>query len=624
MTKEKKQKKLRHSEYYDLQECFDNLYAKSKQGEAFTNTMELISSEENIRLAYRNIKRNSGSHTSGTDKLNIKDIEKLSAEKLVEIIQRKLKFYKPKPVRRVEIPKPNGKTRPLGIPTIVDRLVQQCILQVLEPICEAKFHKRSNGFRPNRSTEHAIAQCDRLIQLSHLHYVVDVDIKGFFDNVNHSKLIRQMWAIGIRDKRLICIIKQMLKAPIVMPDGDIIYPTKGTPQGGILSPLLANIVLNELDWWISSQWETMPTHKKYKININRNGNPIKSQIYRALRTSNLKEMYIVRYADDFKIFCRNKSDANNIFIAVKQWLKERLKLEISEEKSKVVNLKKNYSEFLGFKLKAARKGEKYIARSRMSDKAVKKETKKLKQQIIAIQHSKDSVSMTTNIRQYNSMVIGIHNYYQCATYVNLDCMKIQFQINRILYNRFKGQISRQGRIQHKYIADRYGKSKMIRFLNQEPICPIGYVKTKNAMDKKNKICKYTAEGREEIHKNLKFDESVMTVLHMLAKTVIQNRSVEYLDNRVSLYAAQFGKCVVTGNILWIDEIHCHHKKPTSQGGTDEYKNLVIIHKDVHTLIHAVKADTITAYLEKVKPTKSQLDKINKFRMLAGNPVIESF
>lgn len=210
---------------------------------------------------------------SGTDKLNIKDIEKLSAEKLVEIIQRKLKFYKPKAVRRVEIPKPNGKTRPLGIPTIVDRLVQQCILQVLEPICEAKFHKRSNGFRPNRSTEHAIAQCDRLIQLTHLHYVVDVDIKGFFDNVNHSKLIRQMWAMGIRDKKLICIIKQMLKAPIVLPNGDMIYPTKGTPQGGILSPLLANIVLNELDWWVSSQWETMPAHKEYKLRMDRNGNP---------------------------------------------------------------------------------------------------------------------------------------------------------------------------------------------------------------------------------------------------------------------------------------------------------------------------------------------------------------
>ena len=621
MTKEKKQKKLRYLEYYDLQECFDDMYAKSRQGEVFTNLMELISSEENIRLAYRSIKRNSGSHTSGTDKLNIKDIEKLSAEKLVEIIQRKLKFYKPKAVRRVEIPKPNGKTRPLGIPTIVDRLVQQCILQVLEPICEAKFHKRSNGFRPNRSTEHAIAQCDRLIQLTHLHYVVDVDIKGFFDNVNHSKLIRQMWAMGIRDKKLICIIKQMLKAPIVLPNGDMIYPTKGTPQGGILSPLLANIVLNELDWWVSSQWETMPAHKEYKLRMDRNGNPIRSHIYRAFRTSNLKEMYIVRSADDFKIFCRKRSDADKIFIAVKQWLKDRLKLEISEEKSKVVNLKKNYSEFLGFKLKAARKGGKYVARSHMSDKAVKKETEKLKQQIIVIQHSKDSISMTTNIRQYNSMVIGIHNYYRCATCVNPDCMEIQFRINKLWYNRLKGQISRQGSIRHKYIADRYGKSKMIRFLNQEPICPIGYVQTKNAMDKKNKICKYTAEGREEIHKSLKFDKCVTSVLHMLARSYLPNRSVEYMDNRVSLYAAQYGKCAVTGKVLWIDEIHCHHKKPISQGGTDEYKNLVIVHIDVHRLIHAVKPETIQAYLIKIKPNKSQLNKINKFRILAGNPAI---
>ena len=192
-----KQKKLRHLEYYDLQECFDDLYAKSKQGEVFTKLMEIVSSEENIRLAYRNIKRNTGSHTSGTDNLNIENIEKLSAEKLIEIIQRKFRYYKPNPVRRVEIPKPNGKARPLGIPTIIDRLVQQCILQVLEPICEAKFHERSNGFRPNRSTEHAMAQCYRMIQMQNMHFVVDIDIKGFFDNVNHSKLIRQMWAMGI-------------------------------------------------------------------------------------------------------------------------------------------------------------------------------------------------------------------------------------------------------------------------------------------------------------------------------------------------------------------------------------------------------------------------------------------
>ena len=616
-----KNAKLRHSEYYDTQNCFDELYAKSKQGDVFTNLIEIISSEENIRLAYRNIKRNSGSHTSGVDRLSIKDIEKLSTEKLVEIIQRKFKFYKPKAVRRVEIPKPNGKTRPLGIPTIIDRLVQQCVLQVLEPICEAKFHERSNGFRPNRSAEHALAQCYRMVQMQNLHFVVDVDIKGFFDNVNHHKLIRQIWAMGIRDKQLICVIKAMLKAPIVLPDGSIQYPTKGTAQGGVISPLLANIVLNELDWWISSQWESMPTHRIYKNEVKSSGTVGRSSAFAALRKSRLKEMFIVRYADDFKIFCRKRSDADKIFIAIKQWLKDRLSLEISEEKSKVVNLKKHYSEFLGFKIKAVRKGDKFVVRSHMSDKAVKRETKKLKEQIKAIEHCKDAEDGVKQILLYNSMVAGIHNYYQYATFVNKDCKAIQYRLNAVLYNRLKWRLEKSGTIRRKYIAKRYGASRMVRFINGEALCPVGYVQTKNPMYKKKKICKYTAEGREEIHRNLKFDETVMTVLHMLARAYLPNRSVEYMDNRVSLYAAQYGKCAVTGKVLWIDEIHCHHKKPLSQGGTDEYENLIIIHIDVHKLIHATKPETIQAYLNKIKPNKPQLDKINKLRVLAGNPAI---
>ena len=487
-----KNAKLRHSEYYDTQDCFDKLYAKSKQGDVFTNLMEIISSEENIRLAYRNIKCNSGSHTSGVDKLSIKDIEKLPAEKLVEIIQRKFKFYKPKAVRRVEIPKPNGKTRPLGIPTIIDRLVQQCVLQVLEPICEAKFHERSNGFRPNRSAEHALAQCYRMVQMQNLHFVVDVDIKGFFDNVNHHKLIRQIWTMGIRDKQLICVIKAMLKAPIVLPDGSIQYPTKGTAQGGVISPLLANIVLNELDWWISSQWESMPTHRIYKNEVKSSGTVGRSSAFAALRKSRLKEMFIVRYADDFKIFCRKRSDADKIFIAIKQWLKDRLSLEISEEKSKVVNLKKHYSEFLGFKIKAVRKGDKFVVRSHMSDKAVKRETKKLKEQIKAIEHCKDAEDGVKQILLYNSMVVGIHNYYQYATFANKDCKAIQYRLNAVLYNRLKWRLEKSGTIRRKYIAKRYGASRMVRFINGEALCPVGYVQTKNPMYKKKKICKYTA------------------------------------------------------------------------------------------------------------------------------------
>ena len=221
-----KQKRLRNIEYYGLQETLDSLYEKSKNGATFDKLMDLIQSKENIMLAYRNVKRNSGSDTPGTDGKSIADIEKQSAEQYVKCVQSKLAWYKPKPVRRVEIPKPNGKTRPLGIPTILDRLVQQSILQVLEPICEAKFYDRSNGFRPNRSAENAIAQCYRMVQRQHLHFVVDIDIKGFFDNVNHAKLIRQIWAMGIRDKKLLCVIKAMLKAPIEMPDGEIHHPVK--------------------------------------------------------------------------------------------------------------------------------------------------------------------------------------------------------------------------------------------------------------------------------------------------------------------------------------------------------------------------------------------------------------
>ena len=185
-------------------------------------------------------------------------------------------------------------------------------------------------------------------------------------------------------------------------------------------------------------------------------------------------------------------------------------------------------------------------------------------------------------------------------------------------------MTKSGQSGLSFITKRYGRSERLRYIYGAPICPIGYVQTKNPMYKKKKVCKYTAEGREEIHRNLKFDETVMMVLHILARAYLPNRSVEYMDNRVSLYAAQYGKCAVTGKVLWIDEIHCHHKKPISQGGTDEYKNLIIVHIDVHKLIHATKPETIQAYLNKIKPNKSQLERINKFRKTAGNPAIELF
>jgi len=616
-----KVKKLRHNEYYDLQETFDKLYADSQKGKIFNNLMEIIASPENIQLAYRNIKKNSGSNTKGVDNRTIKDVESLTSDEYIELVQRKLAYYKPKPVRRVEIPKPNGKTRPLGIPTITDRLVQQCVLQVLEPICEAKFHERSNGFRPNRSAEQAMAQCYKMIQQQNLHFVVDIDIKGFFDNVNHNKLINQMWAMGIRDKQLICIIKTMLKAAVIMPNGEKIYPECGTPQGGILSPLLSNIVLNELDWWISSQWETIPTHRKYAETVNKNGTIEKKCTYRALRKSNLKEIYIVRYADDFKIFCRKRNDADKTFKAVKLWLQDRLKLQISEDKSKVVNLKRHYSEFLGFKLKAVKKSNRYVVRSHMSDKAVRREKEKLCSQIKNIQNPKDSNRLNLEIEKYNQMVEGIHNYYKCATHISIDCGKMQRSVSTMIGNRLKGGIKRKGTLENKHIKERYGKSQQLRFVNDRPLIPVGYIQTKNPMYKKKSICKYTVSGREEIHKNLKFDEYVLMVMKHMIYNYERTDSIEFVDNKISLYAGQYGRCAILGTVLNEEDIHCHHKLPKQFGGKDNYQNLIIIHKDLHKLIHATRADTINKYLHMFNLNSKQLKKVNELRELANTAKI---
>ena len=312
-AKKRENKVLRRNEYYAIQDVFDGLYAQSKEGAIFNNLMSLIVSPQNIALAYRRIKRNKGSRTPGTNMGTIEQIAEQGNDELVAYVQHRLANYKPHSVRRVMIPKDNGKERPLGIPTIQDRLIQQCILQVMEPICEAKFHKHSYGFRPNRNTHHAISRFQFLAFTVKLEYVVDIDIKGFFDNVDHSKLLKQIWSLGIHDKKLICVISKLLKAPI---QGEGI-PTKGTPQGGILSPLLSNIVLNELDWWISNQWETFPSKFPYRGDGDR---------FHALKKTKLKEMYLVRYADDFKIFCRNKKDAERVKRALEMWLTERLHL----------------------------------------------------------------------------------------------------------------------------------------------------------------------------------------------------------------------------------------------------------------------------------------------------------
>lgn len=625
--KAKKKAKLRHAEYYDFQKVQDKLYADSQNGRIFKHLIEIIVLPENIRLAYRNIKANHGSKTAGTDGRTIKDLENLPDEKLVALVQRKLGWYEPQSVLRVEIPKSSDPTkkRPLGIPTILDRLIQQCVLQVLEPICEAKFHDHSFGFRPNRSQEHAIALVYKNIQLSHYYYVVDIDIKGFFDNVNHGKLLKQMWTIGIRDKKLLSIISAMLKAEVA----GIGFPEKGTPQGGIISPLLSNIVLNELDWWIASQWENFPTRKKYATGTNYNGTENKGNKYKILRDyTKLKEVTCVRYADDFKLFAKSYRQAEKLFYAVEGWLKGRLGLAISPEKSKIVNLREMYSEFLGLRIKATNHGgsnsSKYAVESHIREKSLDKIKSDMKRLIHDIEfpgHGKRAEHAA--VTRFNSYVIGVHNYYSMATFICHDFHELAFSVHKSLNARLKKRLKTAKEVKKRklgyvipdYIKERYGNSEQLKFVRGYALAPIGYVKHRNPMLKRCITNSYTPEGREAVHKML--GKSIDTgIMHYLMRNPIPFRTAAYNDNRISLYCAQYGKCAVTGRKLEIKEIHCHHKLPKYFGGTDEYKNLVIISEDVHRLIHATSPETIRKYLEKLKLDPKQLKKLEKLRSLA--------
>ena len=579
--------------------------------------MRIITSEDNILLAFRNIKKNKGSKTKGTDGATIEHYKDLTEAKFVKYFQNKFSNYQPKSVRKVEIPKEGqpDKIRPLGIPCMDDRIMQQCILQVLEPICEAKFHNHSYGFRPNRAASHAIARVQSLMNIGQLHYVVDIDIKGFFDNVNHGKLLKQMWNLGIQDKNLLSITGRILKSEIK----GIGIPDKGTPQGGIISPLLSNIVLNELDWWLSDQWETKSTDYPYSSQDNAR---------KLLKeTSKLKQFFFVRYADDFKILCRDYETAQKIFVATRQWLKERLGLDISPEKSRITNVRKGKTEFLGFALFVKKKKGKYVSRSNVSDKAKKAMQTKLKAQIITIQRNRPP----HQVNKLNSIILGMHNYYSNATLCSRDFSNINFIVNKSLKNRLKCHTKKiKGRRKKKPKSEPkksktylefYGKcTSKPKIIKGIQIFPIHYCTFKKPLNFTQDTNKYTLYGRQLIHNNLK---GVKPIIQYLLENKEYDKSVEYNDNRISLLAGQNGKCAITKELLVIGNMHCHHKKPKKLGGKDNYDNLMWLKTEVHQLIHATQKATIAKYVKTLNLDKKTLKKVNSLRLLAENLEIVS-
>lgn len=276
------------------------------------------------------------------------------------------------------------------------------------------------------------------------------------------------------------------------------------------------------------------------------------------RTSKLKELYIVRYCDDFKLFCKNRNEAIRIFEATKLWLKERLKLEISPEKSKVINLKTDYSEFLGFKLKVWKKSNKWVVKSHVSDKALEKCKHEIKEKIKDI----GKAQSYENAFRFNATILGMHQYYKVATNVNLDFHKIAFSLDKNLKCKIREKRNTNG-IKSKAFMKYYGKFKgKVIYINKIALYPIALIKTKPPMCFSQDICNYTPHGRAKIHKNLtNIDKST---LKYIMRNPVKNEDEEFNDNRISLYVGQAGQCGVSGKRLEIGNMEVHHKKPKSK------------------------------------------------------------
>ena len=406
----------------DLRVTLDALYQTAKSayegGErpAFRGLIELMSAEATIITAIHNIKSNKGSETPGVDgKKMQKDYLQKPFDWVIQDIQNAFMRYIPQKIRREYIDKPGKpEKRPLGIPAIRDRIVQECIRIVLEPIMEGQFFEHSYGFRPMRDTHQALVRVTSLVHDTGYHWIVEGDISKCFDKLNHGVLLKRLYHMGIKDQRVIQIVKAMMKAGII---GECEVNTEGVPQGGILSPLLANVGLDILDEWISRQWERKTTRSPL---------PTWHDKSEALRKrTNLMPGYLVRYADDFVVITDTREHALSWKNRITEFLRTEMKLTLSPEKTLVTDVRKQYIHFLGYEYKVVKGKAKhgYIPRTIPDRKRLKQKVEAIALEIKGIPRKSSREQVIHEINRINSMIRGLVNYYSNCTWVSVAMKK---------------------------------------------------------------------------------------------------------------------------------------------------------------------------------------------------------
>jgi len=363
-----------------------NKYEKRSRG-----LMDLMHQPQWIAAACDRVLKRSRGKAAGVDGVTAADFEKKRRTEL-ETLRQELKrgTYQPQPLRRVMIPKANGKMRPLGIPCLRDKIVQEAIRMALEPIFEAEFHDSSYGFRPNRSTHHAVFRCRQMMHRGFT-WVIEGDVKACFDEISHQAILSCLRE-KVMDNKFLDLIGRLLKAGVNI-DG-VVHPTeKGVPQGGVASPLLANVVLNKLDWFLHGQGQ----HGDVAAERSRlNGRP---------------NVRFVRYADDWCVFITrgSKRYAEKLRDQIQSLLHRECGVELSLEKTHITHVRDGF-DFLGFHLELGigRDG-KHVPKIKVPRKAVTEAVKSLN---AAIRHRPHQESAASRIVRGSAVVWGWSNYYK--------------------------------------------------------------------------------------------------------------------------------------------------------------------------------------------------------------------